>query len=222
MTAEKRAPLSVGHYLLPATSRDALHGRGGTRFEGFSCRVPRRASKEDRAPVLNPHVVPGALESPAAVRRAPATAMPSKVEATKRQGGEVVQTTGGLLDLCLALRPDRALTLVHPFDDLAIMGGQGAVGLELLDQVPRVDMIVVPIGGGGLISGIAAAVKLRHPSVRVVGVEPEGADVMSRSLMQGVPVHMENADTVADGFASPFAGEHAFRHVQRFVDEVVR
>jgi threonine dehydratase len=135
---------------------------------------------------------------------------------------EVIQTTGGLLDLCLALRPDRALTLVHPFDDLAIMGGQGAVGLELLDQVPRVDMIVVPIGGGGLISGIAAAVKLRHPSVRVVGVEPEGADVMSRSLMQGVPVHMENADTVADGFASPFAGEHAFRHVQRFVDEVVR
>jgi len=152
----------------------------------------------------------------------PASAMQAKVEATRRYGGEVIQTEGSLLDTCLALQRERDLTLVHPFDDLAVMAGQGTVGLELLDQVPGVDMVVVPVGGGGLISGIAAAVKLRHPAIRVVGVEPEGADAMSRSLAQGVPAHLEKVDTIADGLAPPFAGEHTFRHVQRFVDEMVR
>jgi threonine dehydratase len=152
----------------------------------------------------------------------PATAMRSKVEATRRYGGEVVQTEGSLLDACLALQRERDLTLVHPFDDLAIMAGQGTVGLELLEQVPTVETVVVPVGGGGLISGIAAAVKLQRPSVRVVGVEPEGADAMSRSLEQGAPVHLERVDTIADGLAPPFAGEHTFRHVRRFVDEMVR
>jgi len=83
-------------------------------------------------------------------------------------------------------------------------------------------MVLVPVGGGGLISGIAAAVKLTHPSVRVVGIEPEGADAMSRSLEQGVPAHLDKVDTIADGLAPPFAGEHTLRHVQRFADEIVR
>ena len=152
----------------------------------------------------------------------PATAVPSKVAATRRYGGEVVQTDGSLLDACLALQRERDLTLVHPFDDLAVMAGQGTVGLELLEQVPAVETVVVPVGGGGLISGIAAAVKPQRPSVRVVGVEPEGADAMSRSLKQGAPVHLDRIDTIADGLAPPFAGEHTFRHVQRFVDEMVR
>ncbi len=152
----------------------------------------------------------------------PASAMPSKVEATRRYGGEVVQTDGSLLDACLALQEERGLTMVHPFDDLAVMAGQGTVGLELLEQVPGVGLVLVPVGGGGLISGIAAAVKLQHPSVRVVGVEPEGADAMSRSLEQGAPAHLDKVDTIADGLAPPFAGEHTLRHVQRFADEVVR
>ena len=152
----------------------------------------------------------------------PATAMPSKVAATRRYGGEVVQTDGSLLDACLALQQERDLTMVHPFDDLAVMAGQGTVGLEILEQVADAGMVVVPVGGGGLISGIAAAVKLQHPSVRVVGVEPEGADAMSRSLEQGAPAHLEKIDTIADGLAPPFAGEHTFRHVRQFVDEMVR
>jgi threonine dehydratase len=152
----------------------------------------------------------------------PSTAVPSKVEATKRYGAEVIQTEGNLLDTCLALQRERNLTLVHPFDDLAIVAGQGTVGLEFLQQVPTVNLVVVPVGGGGLISGIAAAVKLQRPSVRVAGVEPEGADAMTRSLRHGGPVHLDSVDTIADGLAPPFAGEHTFRHVHRFVDEMVR
>ena len=152
----------------------------------------------------------------------PASAMPSKVEATRRYGGEVVQTDGSLLEACLALQQERDLTLVHPFDDLAVMAGQGTVGLELLGQVPGAGLVVVPVGGGGLISGIAAAVKLQRLSVRVVGVEPDGADAMSRSLEQGAPAHLDKVDTIADGLAPPFVGEHTFAHVQRFVDEMVR
>ena len=152
----------------------------------------------------------------------PATALQSKVEATRRYGGVVVQTEDDLLDACLTLQRDRDLTLVHPFDDLAVMAGQGTIGLELLEHAPNVDTVVVPVGGGGLISGIAAAVKLKRPSVRVVGVEPEGADAMSRSLELGAPVHLDRVDTIADGLAPPFAGEHTLRHVQRFVDEMVR
>jgi threonine dehydratase len=152
----------------------------------------------------------------------PASAVRSKIEATRRYGGEVVLTEGSLLDVCLALQAERDLTLIHPFDDLAVMAGQGTVGLEILEQVPDVATVVVPVGGGGLISGIAAAVKLRRPSVRVVGVEPDGADAMCRSLAQGTPVHLTKTDTVADGLAAPFAGEHTLRHVRQFVDEVVR
>jgi threonine dehydratase len=152
----------------------------------------------------------------------PAGAMRSKVEATRRYGGDVVLTEGSLLETCLALQRERDLTLVHPFDDLAVMAGQGTVGLELLGQVPGADMVVVPVGGGGLISGIAAAVKLQHPSARVVGVEPDGADAMSRSVQQGAPAHLDKVDTIADGLAPPFAGEYTFAHVQRFVDEMVR
>lgn len=152
----------------------------------------------------------------------PASAMTSKVESTRRYGGEVVQTSGNLLDTCMELQRERDLTLIHPFDDLAVIAGQGTAGLELLGQVPDAGLVVVPVGGGGLIAGVAAAAKLLQPSVRVVGVEPEGGDVMSRSLAQGAPAHLEQTDTIADGLAAPFAGEHTFRHVQSFVDEVVR
>src|SRR6266487_2982246 len=97
----------------------------------------------------------------------PAGAMAAKVEATRRYGGEVVQTAGSLLEACLALQAERDLTLVHPFEDLAVMAGQGTVGIELLAQVPDVDMVVVPVGGGGLISGVAAAVMTRSEERRV-------------------------------------------------------
>jgi threonine dehydratase len=151
----------------------------------------------------------------------PAHAVPSKVEATRAYGGEVVLTEGDLLAACLEIQAARDLVLVHPFDDPLIIAGQGTVGLEVLEDLPEVDAVLVPVGGGGLISGIAVAIKGRRPETRIIGVEPEGADAMTRSLAQGSPVHLGRPQTVADGLAAPFAGEHTLRHVQRLVDEVV-
>lgn len=151
----------------------------------------------------------------------PATSVRNKIEATKGYGGEVVLTEGPLLDRCLELQKERALTLVHPFDDLHIIAGQGTVGLEFLEESNDIDGVVVGIGGGGLISGIATAVKLKSLRTKVIGVEPEGAAVMSESLQQGTAVNLKKLQTIADGLAAPFAGEHTLIHVQRYVDEVV-
>jgi threonine dehydratase len=152
----------------------------------------------------------------------PATAVPAKVEATRRYGGEVVLTEDSLLDTCLALQRERDLTLVHPFDDPLIMAGQGTVGLEILEDLPAADVVLVPLGGGGLVSGIATAVKALRPAARVFGVEPTGADIVYRSLKAGRPLRLEgHPTTVADGLAAPFAGEHTQPQIARYVDEVV-
>jgi len=151
----------------------------------------------------------------------PAGAVPSKVEATRGYGGEVVLTEGSLLDTCLSIRDERDLVMIHPFDDPAIIAGQGTVGLEILEAVPDVAAVVVGVGGGGLVSGVATAVKAVRPEVRVIGVEPEGADAMRRSLERGEPVHLDHLDTIADGLAAPFAGRHTLAHVAARVDEIV-
>jgi threonine dehydratase len=151
----------------------------------------------------------------------PTKAVASKVDATRAFGGEVLLTDRDLLEACLEIQAARNLVLVHPFDDPLVIAGQGTVGLEILEDVPDVDAVVVPVGGGGLISGVAVAVKEQRPGVRIIGVEPEMADAMTRSLAQGSPVHLDHPQTVADGLAAPFAGEHTLRHVQRLVDDMV-
>jgi threonine dehydratase len=152
----------------------------------------------------------------------PATAVPSKINATRAYGGEVVLTAGNLMEACLALQQERNLTLVHPFDDPLVMAGQGTIGLEILEDVPDADLIVVPVGGGGLLSGIAAAIKARRPQARVVGAEPTGADIVYRSLQAGKPLRLEGKpNTIADGLAAPFAGEHTQAQIQRDVDDLV-
>jgi len=151
----------------------------------------------------------------------PAASLRSKIEATQGYGGEVVLTEGDLLETCLAIQKERGLTLVHPFDDPMIIAGQGTLGLEILEDAPEVDAVVVGVGGGGLISGIATALKAEKPGVKVIGVEPEGASAMSQSLRRGQPVHLDRVDTIADGLAAPFAGQHTLAHVQRYVDDMV-
>lgn len=149
----------------------------------------------------------------------PATALASKVAATREYGGTVIQTDGDLLATALELQRERELTLVHPFDDLRVIAGQGTVGLEILEQVPNATVVVIACGGGGLISGVAAAIKQSRPDIRIVGVEPAGADAMTRSLAAGSPQRLAAMNTIADGLAAPFVGVHTLAHCQAFVDE---
>lgn len=154
----------------------------------------------------------------------PERASRAKVEASRGYGGEVVlfgETSVQALDHARALERERGLTFVHPFDDAAVIAGAGTVGLELLEQLDDADAIVVPIGGGGLIAGIAVAARALRPGVRLYGVEPEGARSMRDSLDAGRPLRAERPQTIADGLAAPMAGEMPFAIVRQLVDDVV-
>jgi threonine dehydratase len=151
----------------------------------------------------------------------PATAVPAKVVATRTYGGEVVQTDADLLGTALQIQRERNLVFVHPFDDPVVIAGQGTLGLEVAEDAPDVALVVVGCGGGGLLAGVAAAVKATNPRARVIGVEPSGADAMRQSLASGEPVRLSATRTIADGLAAPFAGRHTLAHAQAFVDEVV-
>ena len=151
----------------------------------------------------------------------PHTTPANKVNATRGYGAEVVLTQGALLTTCLEIQKERNLTMVHPFDDPHVVAGQGTIGLEILDDLPEVDVVFVPIGGGGLISGIATAVKLKKPAVKIVGVEPIGASAMWQSLQRKAVVNLDKIDTIAEGLAAPFVGELNLALVQKYVDELV-
>ncbi len=151
----------------------------------------------------------------------PVKAPRAKIDATRGYGGTVVLTDGDLLEACLTIQKERDLVLVHPFDDRWIIAGQGTVGMEILEEVPDLDAVVVGVGGGGLISGVAAAVKAVRPQASVFGVEPEGACAMTRSLERGEPVRLEKVETIADGLAAPFAGRLTLAHVREHVYRVV-
>src|SRR5215212_5556814 len=150
-------------------------------------------------------------------------ATPSKIAATKGYGAEVV--LHGMIwdeanEKAKELVRDEGLTYVHPFDDEQLIAGQGTLGLEIIQDWPNVDCVVVPIGGGGLISGVSMAVKGFNPKIRVIGVESSDGPAMQRSVAAG---HLETIDcrTVIDGLRVRRAGEINFSVVQRFVDEIV-
>jgi len=153
----------------------------------------------------------------------PASASKSKAEAARGYGAEVVlhgDVTAAFAKLD-ELRAERGLTFIHPFDDDATIAGQGTLGLEIAEDVPEVGTVVVGIGGGGLISGVAVAIKSLRPEARVIGVEPTGAPAMHLSRQQGRPVRLESIETIADGLAPPFVGERNFAIVERYVDDLV-
>ena len=154
----------------------------------------------------------------------PASASRTKAEAAGDYGAEVIlhgDVTAAFQKLH-DLEKERGLHFVHPFDDDRIAAGQSTLGMEIIEDMPDVDAVLVGIGGGGLISGVAWAIKEMRPSARVIGVEPEGADVMFRSREEGKPVRLEKTSTIADGLSAPFAGALNFQMVQRYVDDLVR
>lgn len=152
----------------------------------------------------------------------PPGAVSTKVEAVRRYGGEIT-FTDDLLGSCREIAQHRSYTIVHPFDDPYIIAGQATVGMEIMADATSVDLVLVPVGGGGLISGIAAAVKARLPATRIVGIEPATADAMGYALRLNSPAPLPNPPmSIADGLTAPFAGAHTLAHVRELVDEVVQ
>jgi len=147
-----------------------------------------------------------------------------KVTATRNFGAEVILHGANYDESCaeaLRLCAEDGRTFIHPFDDAAVISGQGTIGLELLEQVPDLEAVVVPVGGGGLISGIACALKETNPKIRVIGVEPEKLPSMLRAREAGAPVTINAEATIADGIAVRRAGDLTLPLVSRYVDEIV-
>ena len=154
----------------------------------------------------------------------PTTAPPIKVAGARALGAEVIfegSTSADRRTRAEAVARDRGLHMVPPFDHPWIIAGQGTIGLEILRDCSDVARVLVPVGGGGLISGIAAAIKQRRPDVRVVGVEPDGAATMRASLSAGHPMSLDRMSSIADGLMPVRPGDHTFDHAQQFVDEIV-
>lgn len=154
----------------------------------------------------------------------PAGAPISKVEATKGYGADVCLVPGVYDDAyakAMELQKEHGYTFVHPFDDPLVIAGQGTIGLEILDQMPDVEAVIVPIGGGGLIAGVAFAIKTLRPEIKVYGVQAAGAPSMFQSIHEGHRVHLDRVQTIADGIAVKEPGELTFELIKQYVDEIV-
>jgi threonine dehydratase len=147
-----------------------------------------------------------------------------KVTATRGFGAEVVLHGANYDEACaeaMRLCAEQGMTFIHPFDDATVMAGQGTIGLELLEQIPQLEAVVVPIGGGGLIGGIACAIKESRPDIRIVGVQTSRLPSMLAARAEGHPVTVEPSTTIADGIAVRRAGDVTYPVVARYVDEIV-
>ena len=153
----------------------------------------------------------------------PAGAVQSKVDACLGYGARVIlhgAHVGEAFEEMERLRDDEGLEFVHPFDDPAVIAGNGSIGLELLEDIPELDVVVVGVGGGGLISGIASALKSQRPALRVYGVEPERSNALSLALATGV-IERITPDSVADGLGAPFAGTWTLAMARHYLDDIV-
>ena len=148
----------------------------------------------------------------------------SKVEATKSLGAEVRLVPGAYDDAyayACRLQEETGMTFIHPFNDDEVIAGQGTIGLEILDQLPDVDVVLVPVGGGGLVSGVAYAIKTLNPNVKVYGVQAANAPSMARSVHEGSAITLDSAKTFADGIAVKHPGDITFDMCCQYVDDVV-
>lgn len=154
----------------------------------------------------------------------PTTTPLIKVERTKSYGAEVVlygNVYDEACDYAYKLAEEHGYTFIHPFDDPAVATGQGTIAMEIIKELPLVDYILAPIGGGGLITGVSTLVKLLNPNIKVIGVEPAGANCMQVSLKEGEVVTLDGVNTIADGTAVKRPGDHIFPYIQKNVDEII-
>lgn len=147
-----------------------------------------------------------------------------KVEATRKYGAEVI-LSGEVYDEAFQkakeLQKKEGYIFIHPFDDEDVIEGQGTIALEVLEELPDADIIMVPLGGGGLISGVAAAAKMKNPQIKIVGVEPEGAASALKSIEKGKVTELKEASTIADGAAVKRIGNIDFDYIKKYVDEII-
>lgn len=154
----------------------------------------------------------------------PKNAPLSKIERTRSYGAQVELVEGVYDDAyhrALEIAKEEHRTFIHPFDDLDVIAGQGTIALELLQQLPNMDIVVVPLGGGGLLAGIASVIKHLNPKITVIGVEASNAASMSVALKHDKPVSLTSCDTIADGIAVKQVGEHTFKLIKENVDQIV-
>ena len=209
-----------------------LQKTGSFKARGMTARVAALSADERRRGIITVsagnaaqgYAYAGSALGVAVTVVMPAAAVRSKAEAAAGYGarvvleGDVMSETFAALD---RIRDDEGLVFCHPFDDRDVIAGHGSGGLEILEDLPDVDVVVVGIGGGGLISGVAAALKESRPGIRVYGVEPEGSDAVSQALSAGHPIRIQPT-SVADGLNAPFAGELTLPMIRRYVDDIVR
>jgi threonine dehydratase len=159
----------------------------------------------------------------AAVVVMPTDAPQSKIDAVRGYGAEIVThpERSTLFDKLEELRAARGLTFIHPFDDAVVLAGAGTVGLEIAEDAADVELVIVPVGGGGLMSGVASAMKQMNPRVRVVAVELEAGPGLGPSLAAGKPIPVKRPDTIADGMTPPFVGALPLAIARETVDEIV-
>ncbi len=242
--ARTLAPVAVRTPVLPADVLTEMLGapisikpemlqRGGAfKFRGaynyLSKLAPAERARGVVAPSSGNHAQAVALAArlfgvPATVVM-PTTVTPAKRGGAERLGARIVlagTTTAHRLERAEQLVRDEGLALVPPYDHPWIIAGQGTVGLEIADDLPDVDAVLVPVGGGGFSAGVAAAIKLRRPNARVIAVEPTGAAKLSRAREAGHPVKLEHTGGLADGLLAVEIGHITFAHHQKYVDEVV-
>jgi threonine dehydratase len=238
LLASSTAALQVAGTIGPRMADDRLYVKaehlqktGSFKARGLTNRILTLTDDERRAGVITLSAGNAAQAYAWAGRAAgthvtvvmPAAAVRSKVDACLDYGAEVVlhgQDVGETFGEMRRLEAERGLTFVHPFDDPEVIAGHGSIGLEILEDLPDVDVVVVGVGGGGLISGIAAAIKESRPEVRMYGVEPDGANAVQLALAAGEVVRIQPR-SVADGLGAPFAGEWTLAMCRQYVDDIV-
>jgi threonine dehydratase len=207
--------------------------RGGSyKIRGPLNKIPQLTGEQKRAGVIcssaGNHAqgvaIAASVHGVRAVVVMAENATPSKIAATKSYGAQVV-LHGTIWDEAnakmLELAREHGFTIIHPFDDLQLITGQGTLGLEVYDDFPEIDVAIVPIGGGGLISGVSMALKARNPRIRIIGVESSDGPAMKKSVEAGQLVTLDSIGTIIDGLRVKRVGENTFRVVRQYVDEIV-
>lgn len=215
-------------YLKP----ENLQKTGAFKIRGAANHVLQLDPRKARGGVITPSsgnhgqavAYAASLAGYPAVVVVPEDASPAKVAAIKGYGAEVVfygTTSLERIEKARELARERGMAFVHSFDDPWVMAGQGTIGLEILEDLPDVDAVLVPVGGGGLISGIATAIKESRPKVLVFGVEPAGSNSMYLSCRAGKATELKGVNTIADGLRTSRPGELTFPVVQKYVDDIL-